>query len=104
MAEMTDQQLEAYLSELEEKERERDRAEGVFDPLINMNFNSDTQAEAETSEQVLASVFSNMAKEAWPHQDEEPNFSMDQFRDPSMEMTTEPTTSGAEASAFKVLK
>ena len=102
MAEMTDQQLGAFLSELEEKERERDRAEGVFDPLINMNFNSDTRAE--TSEQVLASVFSNMAKEAWPHQDEEPNFSMDQFRDPSMEMTTEPTTSGAEASAFKVLK
>ena len=89
MAEMTDQQLGAYLSELEEKERERDRAEGVFDPLINMNFNSDTRAE--TSEQVLASVFSNMAKENWPYQDEEPNFSMDQFRDPLMEMTAEPT-------------
>ena len=100
MAEMTDQQLGAYLSKLEEQERERDRAEGVFDPLINMNFNSDTRAE--TSEQVLASVFSNMAKEAWPFPDEKPNFSMDQFRDPSMEMTTEPTANESMTSAFEV--
>ena len=103
MAEMTDQQLGAYLSKLEEQERERDRAEGVFDPLINMNFNSDTRAE--TSEQILASVFSNMAKEAWPYPDEKPNFSMDQFRDPSMEMTTETTANDSTTenySAFQV--
>ena len=68
-----------------------------------MNFNSDTRAE--TSEQILASVFSNMAKEAWPYPDEKPNFSMDQFRDPSMEMTTEPTANDSTTenySAFQV--
>ena len=95
--EMTDEQLETYLSELEEQERERDRVEGVFDPLINIDWGS--------SEKTLASIFSNMAKETWPYPDEEPNYSMDQFRDPAMEMTTEPTANDSmieNSSAFQV--
>ena len=56
-----------------------------------------------SSEKMLASVFSDMAKEAWPNQDEEPNYSMDQFCDPAMEKTPEPTSNDAKnSSAFKV--
>ena len=50
MAEMTNEQLDNYLSELEENERERDRVDGVFDPLININWGC-------TSEKTLVSVF-----------------------------------------------
>ena len=52
-----------------------------------------------SSEKMLASVFSDMAKEAWPNQDEEPNYSMDQFGDPAMEKTS---NDAKNSSAFKV--
>ena len=145
----TEEQLANYLSKLQEQEKERDQAEGVYDPLMNINWDlSASEKEVEfretivnylmdqisydvlvenlkkqipkeemqtlldslarlrlyieelnlnqktcgssaedkfSSEKMLADVFHNISKEIWPHEGEEPNYSMAQF--PAMEQT-----------------
>ena len=193
---MAEEQLAKYLSKLQEQEKEIDQAEGVYDPLMNINWDisasekeiefretivnylmdqnhdvlvenlkkqipkeemqtlldslarlnlfieklnlnqktcessgitpvenppSFTDVEKEhgigpqpscsknlepygpPSERILADIFHNISKEIWPHEGEEPNYSMTQF--PAMEQipTLGPIGNDSEnSSAFKV--
>ena len=158
---LAEEQLANYLSKLQEQEKERDQAEGVYDPLMNINWDlSASEKEVEfretivnylmdqisydvlvenlkkqipkeemqtlldslarlrlyieelnlnqktcgsSSEKMLADVFHNISKEIWPHEGEEPNYSMAQF--PAMEQTTplEPIGNDSKnSSAFQV--
>ena len=164
------EQFANYLSKLQEQEKKRDQAEGVYDPLMNINWDlSASEKEVEfretivnylmdqnhpnsydvlvenlkkqipkeemqtlldslvglrlfieksnsnqktcgssaedkfSSEKMLADVFHNISKEIWPHEGEEPNYSMAQF--PAMEQTPTlgPIGNDSEnSSAFKV--
>ena len=161
------EQFANYLSKLQEQEKERDQAEGVYDPLMNINWDlSASEKEVEfretivnylmdqisydvlvenlkkqipkeemqtlldslvglrlfieksnsnqktcgssaedkfSSEKMLADVFHNISKEIWPHEGEEPNYSMAQF--PAMEQTPplEPIGNDSKnSSAFQV--
>ena len=168
---LAEEQLANYLSKLQEQEKERDQAEGVYDPLMNINWDlSASEKEVEfretivnylmdqnhphsydilvenlkkqipkeemqtlldslarlrlyieelnlnqktcgssaedkfSSEKMLADVFHNISKEIWPHEGEEPNYSMAQF--PAMEQTPPLGPIGNDSknsSAFQVL-